>query len=48
MKQIRDLVRLAWEISPILAVYLPDRLLSSEAMIQELYRLISTNLDVKL
>ena len=39
-KQVKDLVRAAWEVSPVLAVYLPDRLQCTEPILQELARLI--------
>ena len=46
-KTVRDTINLAWKISPILAVYLPDRLHSSEVMSQELSKLIRNNYQVK-
>ena len=45
-KQVKDLVKLAWEISPLLAIYLPERLYTTEAMVQQLTRLVMSNPDV--
>lgn len=39
-KSWKDTVRLAWEISPTLAIYLPTRFNNSEAVINEVCRLV--------
>lgn len=39
-KSIKDMVKLAWEISPTLAVYLPHRFKNSDVIILELSRLV--------
>ena len=36
----RDYTRLAWEISPVLAVFLPVRLKNSDTIIKEVCRLV--------
>lgn len=36
----RDYTRLAWEISPVLAVYLPVRLKNADTIIKEVCRLV--------
>ncbi|CAH1390658.1 unnamed protein product [Nezara viridula] len=42
-KALRDITRLAWELSPVLAVYLPTRLKSSDSMVKEVCRLVRSN-----
>ncbi|BET02066.1 Phosphatidylinositol 4-kinase [Nesidiocoris tenuis] len=42
-KVLRDTTRLAWDLSPALAVYLPVRLKSSESMVKEVCRLVRSN-----
>lgn len=42
-KTWRDTARLAWEISPALAVYLPCRFNNSEALTEEVARLVQLN-----
>nr|XP_022907836.1 phosphatidylinositol 4-kinase alpha [Onthophagus taurus] len=42
-KQWKDYTRLAWDISPILAVYLPDRLKAHDALISEVKHLVQQN-----
>jgi len=46
-KMWRESVRLAWEISPMLAIYLPTRLKSSEKSVvgEEVSRLVRINPD---
>ena len=44
---MKDMVRIAWNISPVLAVYLPDRLRNSETIVLELTRLLRNNPEVK-
>ncbi|XP_015600220.1 phosphatidylinositol 4-kinase alpha isoform X2 [Cephus cinctus] len=39
----RDYTRLAWEISPVLAVYLPVRLKNSDIIVREVCRLVRLN-----
>ena len=39
----RDYTRLAWEISPVLAVFLPARLKNSETIVKEICRLVQLN-----
>lgn len=36
----RDYTRLAWEISPVLAVYLPVRLKKTDSIVKEVCRLV--------
>lgn len=36
----RDYTRLAWDISPVLAVFLPVRLKNSETIVKEVCRLV--------
>ncbi|XP_024081194.1 phosphatidylinositol 4-kinase alpha isoform X2 [Cimex lectularius] len=40
---LRDITRLAWDLSPVLAVFLPTRLKSSESMVKEICRLVRSN-----
>ncbi|KAL4223436.1 Phosphatidylinositol 4-kinase alpha [Mactra antiquata] len=42
-KQWRDLARLAWDISPMLAVYFPSRFRNSDALRVEVTRLVRNN-----
>ncbi|XP_053375288.1 phosphatidylinositol 4-kinase alpha-like [Mercenaria mercenaria] len=42
-RQWRDYARLAWEISPVLAVFFPSRFRSSEALKVEVTRLVRNN-----
>lgn len=42
-KVLRDITRLAWDLSPVLAVYLPTRLKASETMVKEVCRLVRSN-----
>ncbi|XP_025837646.1 phosphatidylinositol 4-kinase alpha [Agrilus planipennis] len=42
-KQWQEYVRLAWDISPVLAVFLPLRLKSNDAIVNEVRRLVSQN-----
>ncbi|XP_065168456.1 phosphatidylinositol 4-kinase alpha isoform X3 [Atheta coriaria] len=42
-KQWQDYTRLAWDISPVLAVYLPDRLKSNDSIINEIKHQIMQN-----
>lgn len=39
-RSIRELVKLAWEISPTLAVYIPHRFKSSDVIVDELSKLV--------
>ncbi|CAH0382113.1 unnamed protein product [Bemisia tabaci] len=42
-KTLREVTRLAWDISPSLAVFLPARLKNSESIIKEVSRLVRLN-----
>lgn len=42
-KHYRETARLAWDISPILGVYLPNRFRNSEALVKEVTRLVRLN-----
>eukprot|EP00106_Octopus_bimaculoides_P007153 XP_014774595.1 PREDICTED: phosphatidylinositol 4-kinase alpha-like isoform X3 [Octopus bimaculoides] len=42
-KHYRETARLAWDISPILGVYLPNRFKNSEALVKEVTRLVRLN-----
>ncbi|XP_046360282.2 phosphatidylinositol 4-kinase alpha-like isoform X1 [Haliotis rufescens] len=42
-KQWRETARIAWDISPALAVFLPSRFRQSEALVKEVTRLVRTN-----
>ncbi|XP_073997967.1 phosphatidylinositol 4-kinase III alpha isoform X1 [Rhodnius prolixus] len=42
-KVLRDVTRLAWDLSPVLAVFLPTRLKASESMVKEVCRLVKIN-----
>ncbi|KAJ8312892.1 hypothetical protein KUTeg_010265 [Tegillarca granosa] len=44
-KQWKEIARMAWEISPTLAVYLPSRFRNSAPLIQEVTRLVRLNPD---
>ncbi|XP_017786237.1 PREDICTED: phosphatidylinositol 4-kinase alpha isoform X2 [Nicrophorus vespilloides] len=44
-KQWRDYTRLAWDISPVLAVYLPERLKCNDAIISEIRHQVHQNPD---
>lgn len=41
-RSLREMVRLAWDISPSLAVYLPHRFKSSEVILDELSKLVKS------
>ncbi|XP_077969116.1 phosphatidylinositol 4-kinase alpha-like isoform X2 [Styela clava] len=42
-RQLKDLVQHAWHVSPILAVYLPDRLRNSEVIVRAVTNLVRKN-----
>ncbi|XP_041348000.1 phosphatidylinositol 4-kinase alpha-like [Gigantopelta aegis] len=42
-KQWREIARITWEISPILAVYLPSRFGNQESLVKEVTRLVRSN-----
>ncbi|XP_056020742.1 phosphatidylinositol 4-kinase alpha-like isoform X2 [Ostrea edulis] len=42
-RQWRDIARIAWDISPVLAVYLPSRLKTSETLRKEVMRQVRLN-----
>ncbi|KAG8287986.1 phosphatidylinositol 4-kinase alpha [Homalodisca vitripennis] len=39
-RTLRDTARLAWDISPVLAVFLPDRLKNADSIVKEVSRLV--------
>nr|CAB3264847.1 phosphatidylinositol 4-kinase alpha-like [Phallusia mammillata] len=42
-RQLKEMVRVSWEISPILAIFLADRLRNSEVLVREVSRLLRSN-----
>ncbi|XP_078486851.1 phosphatidylinositol 4-kinase alpha [Ciona intestinalis] len=42
-RQMKEMVRLSWEISPMLCVFLTDRLRNSESLVREVSRLVRSN-----
>ena len=45
-RQLKEIVRLAWGISPILAVFLPERLRNAEVIVREVTRLLRNSPEV--
>ena len=47
-RQMEDMARIAWGISPNLAIFLPDRLRNAEVIVREVTRLLRNNPEVSL
>ena len=47
-RQLLDMVRMAWRICPLLAIFLPDRLRNAEVIVREVTRLLRSNPEVNL
>jgi len=45
---MEDMARMAWRISPILAIFLPDRLRNAEVIVREVTRLLRNNPEVRM
>ena len=46
-RQMEDMARMAWVISPILTVFLPNRLRNTEVIVREVTRLLRNNPEVR-
>jgi len=46
-RQLREFARMSWDISPLLTIFLVDRLRTSEALVREVTRLLRSSPEVQ-
>ena len=46
VRQMEEMARMAWGISPILAIFLPNRLRHAEPIVREITRLLRSHPEV--